>query len=90
MDSARFIDFDGLGFNPLEVVDREYRMAHLDVTCAIWDIFTAACPELGDIQADRIRRAVKDSFIEAGWGDFRRSIQERITHALSSSIRLSA
>ena len=67
--SVRFIDFDGLGFNPLEVVDRESRMAHLDVAGAIRDIFTAVYPELGDIQADRIRRAVKDSFIEAGWGD---------------------
>ena len=69
VDSVRFIDFDGLGFNPLEVVDRESRMAHLDVAGAIRDIFTAVYPELGDIQADRIRRAVKDSFIEAGWGD---------------------
>ena len=69
VDSVRFIDFDGLGFNPLQVVDRESRMAHLDVAGAIRDIFTAVYPELGDIQADRIRRAVKDSFIEAGWGD---------------------
>ena len=69
VDSVRFIDFGGLGFNPLEVVDRESRMAHLDVAGAIRDIFTAIYPELGDIQADRIRRAVKDSFIEAGWGD---------------------
>ena len=69
VDSVRFIDFDGLGFNPLQVVDRESRMAHLDVAGAIRDIFTAVYPELGDIQADRIRRAVKDSFIEVGWGD---------------------
>ena len=44
-------------------------MAHLDVAGAIRDIFTAIYPELGDIQADRIRRAVKDSFIEVGWSD---------------------
>ena len=69
VDSVRFIDFDGLGFNPLQVVDRESRMAHLDVAGAIRDIFTAVYPELGDIQADHIRRSVKDSFIEVGWGD---------------------
>ena len=69
VDSVRFIDFDGLGFNPLQVVDRGSRMAHLDVAGAIRDIFTAVYPELGDIQGDHIRRAVKDSFIEAGWGD---------------------
>ena len=66
-DSVRFIDFDGLGFNPLQVIDRTSRMAHLDVAGAMRDIFTAIYPELGDIQAERVRRAIKDSFIEAGW-----------------------
>ena len=69
MGSVRFIDFDGLGFNPLQIVDRQARMAHLDVAGAIRDIFSAIYPELGDIQTDRIRRAIKDSFVEAGWGD---------------------
>ena len=67
--SIRYIDFDGLGFNPLQVVDRESRMAYLDVAGAVRDIFTAIFPELGDIQATRIRRAIKDSFTEAGWHD---------------------
>ena len=67
VEGIRFIDFDGLGFNPLQVVDRQSRMAHLDVAGALRDIFTAIYPELGDMQADRIRRAIKDSFIEAGW-----------------------
>ena len=44
-------------------------MAHLDVAEAIRDIFAAIYPELGDIQTDRIRRAIKDSFDEMGWGD---------------------
>ena len=63
----RFIDFDGLGFNPLRVIDRRARMAHLDVAGAMRDIFTAIYPELGDVQADRIRKAIKESFEEAGW-----------------------
>ena len=67
LGTVRFIDFDGLGFNPLQVIDRESRMAHLDVAGAMRDIFTAIFPELGDIQADRIRRAIKESFEEAGW-----------------------
>ena len=65
--AVRFVDFDGLGFNPLRVIDRNARMAHLDVAGAVRDIFTAVYPELGDIQADRIRRAIKKSFEEAGW-----------------------
>ena len=68
-DSVRFIDFDGLGFNPLEVVDRGSWMAYLDVAGAMRDIFAAIYPELGDIQAERIRGAVKESFVEVGWGN---------------------
>jgi DNA phosphorothioation-dependent restriction protein DptH len=67
VDSVRFVDFNGLGFNPLRVVDRRTRMAYLDVAGALRDIFTAIFPELGDIQGERIRRALKDSFIQNGW-----------------------
>ncbi len=67
LGEVRFVDFDGLGFNPLQVIDRNGRMAHLDVAGAVRDIFTAIFPDLGDIQADRIRHAIKESFEEAGW-----------------------
>ena len=67
--SVRFIDFKGLGFNPLQVIDRTSQMAYLDVAGAMRDIFVAIFPELGDIQGERIRKAIKDSFIEHGWGD---------------------
>ncbi len=65
--SVRFIDFEGLGFNPLQVIDRSSRMAHLDVAGAVRDIFAAIYPELGDIQGESIRKAIKDSFVEYGW-----------------------
>ena len=66
--SVRFVDFDGLGFNPLQVLDRKHRKPHLDVAGAIRDIFNAIYPELGFNQCNRIRRAIKDSFDELGWG----------------------
>lgn len=66
---VRFIDFDGLGFNPLSVIDRRSRLAYLDVAGAIRDIFTAIYPELGDIQGERLRTAIKASFGEKGWDD---------------------
>lgn len=69
VESVRFIDFHGLGFNPLQVIDRSSRMAYLDVAGAVRDIFVAIFPELGDIQGERIRKAIKDSFIEHGWDD---------------------
>ena len=67
VDSVRYIDCHGLGFNPLQVMDRNSRMAYLDVAGAVRDIFTSIFPELGGIQGERIRRAIKDSFIETGW-----------------------
>lgn len=68
-ESVRFIDFQGLGFNPLQVIDRESRTAYLDVAGALRDIFISIFPELGDIQGERIRSAIKESFIEMGWAD---------------------
>jgi len=44
-------------------------MGHLDVAGALRDIFAAIYPEIGDIQGERIRRAIKESFIEQGWED---------------------
>jgi DNA polymerase III delta prime subunit len=66
---VRFIDFRGLDFNPLQVIDRKSRMGHLDVAGALRDIFSAIYPEIGDIQGERIRKAVKESFVEHGWED---------------------
>lgn len=66
--SVRFIDFDGLGFNPLEIHDRGSKTAYLDVAGTMRDIFAAIFPEIGNIQAEWIRKAIKDSFVELGWG----------------------
>ena len=66
--TVRFIDFDDLGFDPLHVRDRASRLAHLDVAGDLRDIFMAIFPDLGDVQGERIRRAVRDSFVEKGWG----------------------
>ena len=65
----RYLDYRGLGFNPLQVYGHDHFMPHLDVAGAMRDIFMAIYPELGDIQGDRIRTAIKESFVEVGWGD---------------------
>ena len=65
--SVRFIDFDGLGFNPLRVIERETPRAYLDVAGAMRDIFSAIYPELGDIQCEKVRQSIKQSFLEKGW-----------------------
>jgi DNA phosphorothioation-dependent restriction protein DptH len=66
--NVRFIDFHGLGFNPLHVLDRISGHGYLDVAGSLRDIFAAIFPELGDVQGERIRHAIKDSFTEMGWG----------------------
>ena len=65
---VRFLDFDGLGFNPLQVLDRSWKSAHIDVSGIIRDIFMAIYPDLGPLQGAKIRTAVKQSFEELGWG----------------------
>lgn len=67
--SVRYIDYRGLGFNPLQVYDRNSFMPYLDVAGTMRDIFTSIYPELGDVQGERIRSAIKESFIELGWGN---------------------
>jgi DNA phosphorothioation-dependent restriction protein DptH len=76
LPSLQFVDFSGLGFNPLEVVDRQSRMSYLDVAGALRDIFVAIFPELGDIQGESIRNAIKQSFIEKGWDDPQGSLND--------------
>ena len=74
--SVRFIDFDGLGFNPLTVRNPESPRAYLDVAGSLRDIFAAIYPELGDLQCESIRRALKESFSEAGWDGSEAGAQE--------------
>ena len=64
---VRFVDFDGLGFNPLRMTNTGSPRGHLDVAGSLRDIFAAIYPELGDLQGENIRRAIKESFREAGW-----------------------
>jgi hypothetical protein len=65
--AIRYIDFHRLGFNPLQVFDRQSTTSYLDIAGNVRDIFTAIYPELGDIQGEKIRSAVKKSFEELGW-----------------------
>ncbi len=88
VDSVRFVDFDGLDFNPLEVVNRESRMAHLDVAGAMRDIFAAIYSELGDIQTELIRGAIKESFVEVGWGEANAAISDLQEPAFSRFVEI--
>ncbi|ANL49724.1 AAA domain-containing protein (plasmid) [Rhizobium phaseoli] len=62
-----FTDFTGLGFNPLRV-DGVAPTAYVDVTGTLRDIFASIFPDLGDLQLEELRQAIKQSFEYNGWG----------------------
>ena len=64
----RTIDFDGLGFNPLRV-DALGPMAYIDVAGTLRDIFASIFPDLGEIQLEELRGAIRQSYDDLGWND---------------------
>jgi DNA phosphorothioation-dependent restriction protein DptH len=66
----RTIDFDGLGFNPLRV-DAPGPMAYIDVAGTLRDIFASIFPDLGEIQLEELRGAIKQSYDDLGWSERR-------------------
>jgi hypothetical protein len=73
-------DFDGLGFNPLRV-DSEAATAHIEVAGTLRDIFSSIFPELGDIQLEELRQAIKQSYDDLGWAIPRDSAERPATPA---------
>ncbi|MBK8270770.1 MAG: hypothetical protein IPK83_21685, partial [Planctomycetes bacterium] len=67
LGDMRMLEHDQLGFNPMQI-DSGARNAHIDSAGMLRDIFSAIFPELGDIQTERIRQAIKESYVRAGWG----------------------
>lgn len=57
----------GLGFNPLAVLD-DNPQSFLNNAGRIRDIFAGIFPEMGDVQLEAIRAAIKQSYKEVGFG----------------------
>jgi DNA phosphorothioation-dependent restriction protein DptH len=55
-----FVDYNGLGFNPLRI-DAPRPTAHVDVAGMLRDIFGSIFPDLGDLQLEELRQAIKAS-----------------------------
>jgi DNA phosphorothioation-dependent restriction protein DptH len=64
--TLRMIDFNGLGFNPLRV-DAPGPTAYIDVAGTLRDIFSSIFPDLGEIQLEELRGAIKQSYDDLGW-----------------------
>lgn len=63
-----YSDGRSLGFNPMRVT-KEGPLAHITSAGELRDIFAAVFPDLGELQLEQLRGAIKKSFQEAGWGD---------------------
>jgi len=60
-------DCRNLGFNPMRVAASD-PLAHVETAGLLRDIFAAIFPDLGDLQLEQLRSAIKTSYDEAGWG----------------------
>lgn len=60
-------DGGSLGFNPMRTAAGNQH-AHIDSAGQLRDIFAAIFPDLGDLQQEMLRNAIKTSFEDHGWG----------------------
>jgi hypothetical protein len=60
-------DCTNLGFNPMRVQGDE-ALGHLENAGQLRDIFAAIFPEIGDLQREAIRSALKEAYEAKGWG----------------------
>ena len=56
-----------LGFNPTRIVEPS-PVAHVESAGQLRDIFAAIFPDLGDLQLEQLRGAIKQSYEAIGWG----------------------
>lgn len=64
---VQLLDHQQLGFNPMHL-DDVTRTAHVDSAGMLRDVFAAMFPDLGDIQLERLRSAIRESYVRHGWG----------------------
>jgi DNA phosphorothioation-dependent restriction protein DptH len=60
-------DGRSLGFNPMRAT-QDGPLAHVESAGQLRDIFAAIFPDLGELQLEQLRGAIKQSFQEQGWG----------------------
>jgi DNA phosphorothioation-dependent restriction protein DptH len=60
-------DCQSLGFNPMRVAGAG-PLGHIESAGLLRDIFASIFPELGDLQLETIRAAIKASYEANGWG----------------------
>ncbi|WP_145095303.1 ATP-binding protein [Rosistilla carotiformis] len=64
---VQLLDHEQLGFNPMHL-DTVTRTSHVDSAGMLRDVFSAMFPDLGDIQLESLRSAIRESYVRHGWG----------------------
>jgi len=64
---TRTLDCTSLGFNPMRVTSQS-AMGHIESAGMLRDIFAAIFPELGDLQVESLRTALKSSYEDQSSG----------------------
>ena len=60
-------DCHHLGFNPMRLTQSSL-LGHVESAGQLRDIFSAIFPDLGELQLEQLRGAIKESYLSAGWG----------------------
>ncbi len=64
---VQLLDHQRLGFNPMHL-EAVTRTAHVDSAGMLRDVFAAMFSDLGDIQLERLRSAIRETYVRHGWG----------------------
>ncbi len=67
LNQVRLLDHRQHGFNPMHI-ETATPTAHVDSAGMLRDVFAAMFPDLGDIQLERLRTAIRNSYVRHGWG----------------------
>ena len=65
--SVATADCQHLGFNPMRITAAG-PLGHIESAGLLRDIFASIFPDLGDLQLETLRAAIKSSYEELGWG----------------------
>lgn len=66
-ENTQLFEPTDLGFNPMQV-NGDSPLGYIDNAGQLRDIFSSMYSDLGDIQLDKIRNAIKESYTAKGWG----------------------
>jgi len=61
------VSYEGLGFNPMEVI-ATHAQAYVESVDMLRDVFSAIFTDLGEVQLGSLRKALKKSYEDQGWG----------------------